>query len=146
MLCGVYETEPVFWGTAGIPPEFGQELFAPSIDRLEPHLLKVMDRIPAFGEAGIKAVNNGPICYAPDGCPLLGPVEECDGLWLAAGFPVGIGTGGGSGKYLADWMVDGSPAYELPIVYPSRFPDPISTEQCLRMITDVYAQGYVLPS
>ena len=49
-------------------------------------------RVAVIG-GGIKAVNNGPICYAPDGSPLLGPVEGHEGLWLAAGFAVGIGTG-----------------------------------------------------
>ena len=49
-------------------------------------------RVAVIG-GGIKAVNNGPIRYAPDGSPLLGPVEGHEGLWLAAGFAVGIGTG-----------------------------------------------------
>lgn len=61
-LCGVYESDPKVWVLDGIPPEFGQELPAPDIERLEAHLLRVMERIPAFGEAGIKTVNNGPIC------------------------------------------------------------------------------------
>lgn len=146
MLCGVYEKNPVFWGTDGIPPEFGQELFAPNMERLEAHLLRVMERIPAFGEAGIKAVNNGPICYAPDGCPMVGPVTGQEGLWLAAGFPVGIGTGGGSGDFLAEWITEGRPPYELPIIYASRFEDPPSQEEALRLIRETYAKGYVLPS
>lgn len=145
-LCGVYERDPVFWGTQGIPPEFGQELFPPDIARLEEHLLRVIERIPAFGETGIKTINNGPICYTPDGCPLVGPVPGQHGLWLAAGFPVGIGTGGGSGDFLANWMTEGKPPYDLPIVYPSRFPDPIPRTTCLQDIKDIYAKGYVLPS
>ena len=118
---GSMRLSPEFWATEGIPPDFAEELLPPDLDRLEPHLLRVMERIPAFGAAGIKAVNNGPICYTPDGCPLLGPVGGHRGLWLAAGFCVGIGTGGGSGEFLANWMVDGAPPFELPIVYPSRF-------------------------
>ena len=73
-LCGVYEAHPRFWAVEGIPPDFGEDLLPPDLERLEPHLLRVIERLPAFGEAGVKAVNNGPICYAPDGCPLLGPV------------------------------------------------------------------------
>jgi len=31
-----------------------------------------------------------------------------EGLWLATGFNVGIGTGGGSGEFLAKWITSGS--------------------------------------
>lgn len=68
-LCGVYGQEPKFWATDGIPSDFKEELLPPELDRLTPELERVMHRIPAFGNAGIKAVNNGPICYTPDGVP-----------------------------------------------------------------------------
>lgn len=144
-LCGVYEANPKFWAVDGIPADFTEELLAPDMERLEPHLVRVMERLPAFGEAGIKAVNNGPICYTPDGCPLLGPVESHDGLWLATGFSIGIGTGGGSAEYLAHWMVNGEPEYDLPLVYPSRFSNDLTRERCLELIHQTYAAGYVTP-
>ncbi len=144
-LCGVYESNPKFWAQDGIPEDFAEELLTPDLDRLEPHLLRVMKRLPAFGRAGIKVVNNGPICYTPDGCPLLGPVESHLGLWLATGFAIGIGTGGGSGEFLARWMIDGRPEYDLPIVHPSRFSDGLTREECLRLIAATYARGYSSP-
>jgi len=144
-LCGVYESEPKFWAIDGIPPDFTNALLSPDTERLEPHLVRVMERLPAFGRAGIKTVNNGPICYAPDGCPMLGPVESHPGLWLAAGFAIGIGTGGGSGRFLADWMVDGVEPYPLPIVRPSRFANDMTRDACLQQIAATYRAGYVMP-
>ncbi len=144
-LCGVYESNPKPWAVDGIPSDFIEELLVSDPERLEPNLLRVMERIPAFGEAGIKAVNNGPICYTPDGCPLLGPLETHPGLWLATGFCVGIGTGGGSGEYLAHWMVNGLPPFELPIVYPSRFSNNISQQECLNQIMKTYSTSYSNP-
>jgi dimethylglycine dehydrogenase len=85
------------------------------------------------------------MCFPPDGCPLVGPVRSHPGLWLAAGFPVGIGTGGGSGKFLADWMVDGLPPYELPIIDPERFETPLPVDECFARMKKTYAQGYVMP-
>ena len=145
-LCGVYESDPAFWALDGIPPEFGQELLPADIERLETNLLRVIERIPAFGEAGIKSANNGPICYTPDGIPLLGPARAHPGLWLAAGFPVGIGTGGGSGGFLADWMIEGTPPSDLPMVDPARFDNGLDRRTCLARIRAVYAEGYVLPA
>lgn len=144
-LCGVYEANPKFWAVDGIPPAFTEELLPPEIERLESNLLRVMERLPAFGAAGIKAVNNGPICYAPDGLPLLGPVEGHRGLWLAAGFNIGVGTGGGSGEFLARWMVDGAPGIDLPAVHPARFTNDMTRDRCLELIRTTYAKGYALP-
>ena len=143
-LCGVYEQGPKFWATDGIPADFKEELLPPELDRLMPELERVIDRIPAFGEAGIKTVNNGPICYTPDGLPLLGPVNGYDGLWLASGFTVGIGTGGGAGQFLAHWMVEGTPSYHLPVVDPGRFANDLPKAKVLERIKATYERGYSL--
>ncbi len=145
LLCGVYESEPVFWGTDGIPPEFGQEMLVPSLDRLEESLIRAMNRMPALGEAGFKTVNNGPLCFTPDGCPIIGPMPGYDGLWLAAGFPVGIGTGGGAGKFLAEWIVNGVRPYALPMVEARRFKHPIDKYSALSAIKKTYSAGYITP-
>ncbi len=144
-LCGVYESDPRFWATQGVPPDFGQELLAPDLDRLERHLLRVIERLPAFGRAGLKTVNNGPICFTPDGCPMVGPMRSHPGLWLAAGFPVGIGTGGGAGAFLADWIVNGAPPYEPGMIDPERFKPERDGNRDLARVRDTYAQGYVAP-
>ena len=144
-LCGVYESEPVPWAVEGIPPEFAEQLLVPDLERLESHLTRVMERIPAFGEAGIKVINNGPICYTPDGCPLLGPVDSHPGLWLASGFSIGIGTGGGSGEFLANWIVNGRAPYDLAVVHPSRYSGDLSQSECINLIRQTYAKGYTIP-
>ena len=145
-LCGVYESDPQFWATDGIPEDFKEELLVPDIERLEEHLLRVIERLPAFGDAGIKTANNGPLAYTPDALPLLGPVETHKGLWLASGFNIGIGTGGGSAEYLANWMDKGEPPYDLSIIYPNRFSNDIKKETALRQIHSTYAKGYVMPT
>lgn len=145
-LLGVYETEPVFWALEGIPKDFTEELLPPDTDRLMPHLEKLMARVPAFARAGIKTINNGPMCWTPDGLPMLGPISTTfPGLWLASGFNVGIGTGGGSAEFLAHWMVDGKPHFELPIVHADRFGNEVSTQDALARIRACYRQGYRLP-
>ena len=144
-LAGVYERDPVFWALDGIPKDFAEELFAPELDRLMPHLDKLMQRLPAFKDAGIKTVNNGPMCWTPDGLPMLGPLGSNPGLWMASGFNVGIGTGGGSAEFLARWMVDGAPPYKLPSVHADRFGDDMTTEQAIESIRSVYRRGYRLP-
>lgn len=145
LLIGIYEDQPVPWHTNGIPPEFGQELLEPNLDRLSESFDRCVWRFPALGDAGIKIANNGPICYAPDGFPILGPAPGCDGLWFATGFHVGIGTGGGAAQYLAEWIAGGSPPYKLDVALPSRFAEPIPTETAVQMMLNHYSAGYATP-
>ena len=145
LLIGIYEKEPEFWALDGIPPDFKEELLPPNIDPLMPHLERLMKRMPLFAEAGIKIANNGPMCLTPDGLPLIGPVPKMDGLWLAAGFNVGIGTGGGSAEILANWMTTGKPPKGLDAIHADRFGNDMGTDEALASIRDVYARGYHLP-
>lgn len=145
LLIGIYETEPAFWGLDGIPPDFKEELLPPNIEPLMPHLDRLMERLPLFAEAGIKIVNNGPMCLTPDGLPLIGPVPEMEGLWLATGFNVGIGTGGGAAEILANWMTKGEPPQGLDAVHADRFGNDMTKETALASIKNVYARGYRLP-
>lgn len=144
-LCGVYESNPVLWRTDGVPRDFPQELLPPDLDRLMPHLERVMARLPAFGRAGIKQANNGPLCYTPDGLPMVGPVRDHPGLWLCTGFNVGIGTGGGAAQYLSHWMVEGAPEDPIPMIHADRFSDDLAKETAMEQIRKVYAAGYATP-
>lgn len=145
LLIGIYETEPEFWALDGIPKDFKEELLPSNIERLMPHLERLMERMPVFGEAGIRITNNGPFCFTPDGLPMLGPMAEHPGLWLATGFNVGIGTGGGAGEFLAYWMIQGKPMYDLKAVHAGRFGNNMSLEEAMEAIRGVYARGYTLP-
>lgn len=145
LLIGVYEKEPEFWALDGIPPDFVEELLPPNLDPLMPHLERLMKRMPLFAKAGIKIANNGPMCLTPDGLPLIGPVQAMDGLWLATGFNVGIGTGGGSAEILANWMFSGRPPTGLEAIHADRFGNDLSKDAALASIRSVYARGYQLP-
>jgi len=144
-LFGIYESEPVFWSLDGIPRDFTEELLPNNTDRLEPHIEKLLARMPALANAGIRRINNGPMCWTPDGLPMLGPLSEHPGLWLASGFNVGIGTGGGSGEFLARWMVDGKPPFALPAVHADRFGNGVSRDSAIASIKACYKRGYRLP-
>ena len=56
------------------------ELFQEDLDRLMPHIDSAVERIPYFGEAGIKKVYNGAIAYTPDGNPIIGPAAGLKGV------------------------------------------------------------------
>ncbi|MFD1379788.1 NAD(P)/FAD-dependent oxidoreductase [Fodinicurvata halophila] len=86
-LLGPYEKGAPARFVDGVPDSFGQDLFPGDLERLMPHVEAAMKRIPAFAEAGIKDIINGPISYTPDGNPLVGPAWGVKNLWLSEGIP-----------------------------------------------------------
>jgi len=98
---------------AGVPFEFAQELLPPNMDRFEEIALATAERIPVFGELGLKQLINGPIPVSPDGEPIMGQAIERDNVFVACGFTSGIAAAGGAGRAMAEWIVQGYPEMDL---------------------------------
>ena len=120
-IVGPYEPDGRPWGVDGIPPEFGMELLPPDFDRVEPIVAMAMERVPALARAGVRTIVNGPITFTPDANPLVGPAFGLDNAWLLTGSSMGVMEGGGAGRFLADWMVDGAPPMDALAIDPRRF-------------------------
>jgi dimethylglycine dehydrogenase len=111
LLVGPFERDPKPWALEGIPEGFHSSLLPPDLERLESVLEAAATRVPAFANAGIKSVINGPDGYTPDGKCLMGPVPGLRDFHVLAGFSIfGIVFGGGAGKYAAEWIVEGQPS------------------------------------
>ena len=98
---------------AGVPFDFAQELLPPNMDRFEEIALATAERIPTFGELGLKQLINGPIPVSPDGEPIMGKAIERDNVFVACGFTSGIAAAGGAGRAMAEWIVQGYPEMDL---------------------------------
>jgi 4-methylaminobutanoate oxidase (formaldehyde-forming) len=97
----------------GVPFEFAQELLPPDMERFEEIAVATAQRIPAFGELGLKQLINGPIPVSPDGEPIMGQASERDNVFVACGFTSGIAAAGGAGRAMAEWIVQGHPEMDL---------------------------------
>ena len=97
------------------------ELFPEDLERLTPHIEAAINRVPAFGEVGVKQVYNGAIPYTPDGSPIIGPAWGLRNFWLNEGHSFGITAAGGAGWQLAEWIVEGEPTIDMLGVEPRRF-------------------------
>jgi dimethylglycine dehydrogenase len=123
-LIGIYESESTeAWADQGGSPDWDaeNELFNDALDRVLPYVEKVFQRVPILGNAGIKRIVNGAIPHTPDGNPLLGPAAGHPNGWMCCGSSIGIAQGGGTGKYLAQWMVHGDSEINMAGVDPRRF-------------------------
>ena len=113
ILLGTYEQAGKPWSPKTTPWSFGQELLQPDLDRLVPSLEIAFKHFPVLENAGIKQVINGPFTFAPDGNPLVGPVQGLSNFWCACGVMAGFSQGGGVGLALANWMVHGDPEFDV---------------------------------
>ena len=71
-------------------------------------------RTPCLAEAGIRKLINGPEGFTPDGDAIMGPAPERDNVFVAVGFNAfGIAAGGGAGRMMAEWIIEGEPSLDI---------------------------------
>jgi 4-methylaminobutanoate oxidase (formaldehyde-forming) len=114
LLMGLFEPVAAPWGMDGIPEDFCFNELPPDWDRMLPYVEKALERIPAAKDVGVQMFFNGPESFTPDGAFQLGESPDLANFYVAAGFnSAGILLGGGVGRVLADWIVNGRPAVDL---------------------------------
>jgi dimethylglycine dehydrogenase len=113
LLVGAYERDMKFWAENGTPQGFGHELFADDLERIEPNMLRAIDRVPVVGSAGIKRVINGPMIWSPDSSALFGPVPELRNYFCCNGIIPGFSQSGGLGLLSAQWIIEGEPKLDM---------------------------------
>ena len=123
MLLGTYEKHGVPWSPKDTPWDFGPTLLANDLDRMADNLEVGFRHFPAFQKAGIKKIINGPFTFAPDGNPLVGPINGLRNYWVACGVMAGFTQGGGVGLALSNWMADGDPGMDVWAMDVARFGD-----------------------
>ena len=94
-ILGPYERGAPARFEFGVPGSFRADLFQLDLDRIEEEYISLIHRIPSSETVGLKDDFNGPICYTPDGNPLVGPAPGLRNTWLAEGFSFGITAAGG---------------------------------------------------
>jgi dimethylglycine dehydrogenase len=113
LLLGPYESEGRAHWLEGLPGEFAHQLFADDLGRIESYIEAACARMPLLGSVGVKRVINGPIPYAPDGNPLMGPSARGRNFHHCCAFTFGIVQAGGAGRVIAEWVVNGEPDWDV---------------------------------
>jgi len=108
LLVGFFEPVAAPWGMDGIPKDFSFGEIKPDWDRMMPYIEIAAERVPILQNAGIHKFFCGPESFTPDGGPLLGESPELKNFYVATGLnSLGILQGGGVGRIMAQWIVDG---------------------------------------
>nr|WP_246810269.1 FAD-dependent oxidoreductase [Methyloligella sp. GL2] len=113
IMLGGYELNPVAYTDPKLPQE-PYYLFQEDLEQFESFMTGGLHRIPALAETGIRSWVHGLDSFTEDGMFILGEAPEVRGVFVGAGFNgFGIAAGGGAGKALASWVLEGEAPYDL---------------------------------
>ncbi|MFY0635289.1 MAG: FAD-dependent oxidoreductase [Vannielia sp.] len=143
-ILGPYERNAPARFEYDVPESFRADLFPLDLERIEEEYMSMIHRIPTSETVGLKDDFNGPICYTPDGNPLVGPAPGLRNMWLAEGFSFGITAAGGTGHYLAQMMVEGEAEIDMASLDTKRYGSWMTTEYAARKNEECYEHVYVL--
>ena len=145
LLVGIYEIDHEHWAMDGAPWDYGMELFQEQTDRIENELMMGYARYPALENVGIKTWVNGAFTFSPDGNPLVGPVPGKRGYWCACAVMAGFLQGGGVGKSLAEWIIDGEPEADVFAMDVARYGPWAENKRYIRETTgQFYSRRFVM--
>jgi len=152
LLMGGFEPEATPWlqsaaHRGGIPENFEFQLLPDNWDAFQILMENAVQRVPAMGEARIKAFYNGPESFTADNNFIVGPAPGMANLYVGCGFnSMGIASGGGAGRALAEWIVQGEPTLDLWPVDVRRFAGFNANERWLPdRIKEVLGLHYKMP-
>ncbi|XP_070545509.1 pyruvate dehydrogenase phosphatase regulatory subunit, mitochondrial-like [Ptychodera flava] len=147
LMVGSFEpnAKPVFYD--GIPETFEFGMLPEDWDHFQPMLDNMLKRIPSLGQAEVRQMFVGPESFTPDTSMLFGEVPEIKNYFVAAGYnSSGIALAGGTGQILADWIVNGQPAFDTSPVDIKRFCQTHNNKAFLRdRVREVVGDAYGIP-
>ncbi len=127
-----------------MPEDFSFQLYPDDLERIEWQMTDAMARVPLLEKAALQKVINGPIPYTPDGNPLIGPMPGVPNAYEACVFTFGICQGGGAGKVLAEWVMEGATEWDMWSCDPRRFTGFEDHDYCVAKGMEVYGHEYAI--
>lgn len=122
LMVGCFEPRAKPIDVSELPQDFSFGLLKEDWDQFEPIMAGAIHRIPALETAEARMLLNGPESFTLDNSFLLGEAPELRGFYMGCGMnSVGMASGGGAGRALAEWIVEGEPTTDLWSVDVRRF-------------------------
>jgi len=147
LLMGGFEPVAKPWAMNGIPENFEFGMLPDDWDQFQILMENALVRLPALETAEIKTFMNGPESFTPDNNFIMGEAPELKNFFVAAGFnSIGIASGGGAGRALAEWIVQGEPTLDLWPVDIRRFARFHDNDGFLKeRVSEVLGLHYMMP-
>lgn len=143
LMVGLFEPVSAPWRVSGVPEDFSFGEIAPDWERMGPYVERAMQRVPKTLEVGVRKFFCGPESFTPDLRPCVGEAPELRNYFVAAGLnSIGVLTGGGLGRALAHWIIEGRPDVDVTGIHVDRL-HPYQANPGYRRARTVEALGMV---
>jgi len=143
LMLGIFEPVAAPWSLEAIPEGFSFGVLEPDTDRMLPFVQAALERVPTARDAPVRQFFCGPESFTPDLSPVVGEAPELRNFFVAAGLnSLGILTGGGIGRLLARWIVDGLPDMDVCELHIDRF-QPFQANRAFRRDRSVEIVGEI---
>ncbi|GAB5471105.1 MAG: FAD-dependent oxidoreductase [Rhodospirillales bacterium] len=129
----------------GVPDDFDHQLFPDDVDGMMAVFEAAMAHVPLLTEAGAQRFVNGPIPYAPDALPLVGPAAGARNFYQATGVQIGITHSAAIGKAIAEWLSEGETEWDLSAWDPRRFGAWATPAYAAARASEHYDLQYAIP-
>jgi len=114
LLIGCFEPDARAVDLKDLPEGFCFDLLKEDWEHFEPTMMAAMHRIPKLENVEARTLINGPESFTVDGNFLLGETPELRGCFVGCGMnSVGMASGGGAGRALAEWVANDEPTTDL---------------------------------
>jgi 4-methylaminobutanoate oxidase (formaldehyde-forming) len=123
-LVGFFDENAKTLDPASLPKPFSFTLLQPDWDKIEPYFMAATKLFPGLESAPIRHFVNGPESFTPDGLPLIGPLADLGGLYIATAMnSSGVTWSAMTGSLVADLVAGTAPRFEAGRYDPARFAD-----------------------
>ena len=144
-LLGSYAHEGRPAWSDGVPENFDHQLFPDDVEGMMAVFEAAASHVPILEAAGAQRFVNGPIPYAPDALPLVGPAAGVRNFYHATGVQIGITHSAAIGKAMAEWLTQGETEWDLSAWDPRRFGDWATADYAARRASEHYDLQYAIP-
>jgi 4-methylaminobutanoate oxidase (formaldehyde-forming) len=142
LMVGCFEPQATPVSLESLPKRFSFDLLEPNWETFDPVMQGALRRIPALETAEVRMLLNGPESFTLDNSFMMGEAPEIGGFYLCCGMnSVGMASGGGAGRALAEWVIGKQPSMDLTSVDVRRFS---SIRNNLRLLRDRSAENLTL--
>lgn len=122
LLLGAFDANAIPIEPEDLPGDVTFALLDENWEQIASNLETLQRRFPLRATTGIRALVNGPESFTPDGNPLLGALDEPQGLHLACGMNSnGIALAAGVGRLTAERVLGLPPSWDAIRLDPRRF-------------------------
>lgn len=146
LMLGGYESDPVQYGPDELAPDFDLDDLALDLSVLRRLADSVAAQFPIFRDAALQEHRGGLPTMTADGEHILGPAPGVEGLYVIGGCCVGgLSTAPALGELLAQWITEGKPSIEVPMMSPARRAISLPENELRELCRLEYAHHYWAP-